>query len=202
MKNLGKKGFSLAEIIIVTAVAAAIFMAVFNFGDSIFSFNSNAQKSLSAQSDGRRILKNITKELRSASPSSVGSYPIMAAGTSSLTFFVNLDSDAYKEQVRYFLQGSELKKGTIKPSGSPLVYNPADEQVVTLIRDVYNGASPIFEYFDSSYTGTSTPLSLPVQITRIRLVRITVKIEKDINKSLGPIIIESQVFLRNLKDNL
>jgi type II secretory pathway pseudopilin PulG len=197
-----KWGFSLVEIIIVVAITSAIFIAVFNFGNSIFSFNSNAQKNLSAQSDARRVLKNIVRELRSASQSSLGSYPITLASTTAVTFFVNIDSDVYKEQIRYFLSGKELKRGVIKPSGSPLSYNQANEQITTLVNDVNNGSTPIFEYFDSSYTGTSTPLSQPVQITKIRLVRITFKIEKDPNKSLGPLIVESQVFLRNLKDNL
>lgn len=202
IKNFNKKGFSLAEIIIVTAIALAIFVAVFNFGQSIFSFNSSSQKNLAAQSDARRVLKNIVRELRSASPSSLGSYPLSLTGTSSLTFFANLDSDAYKEQVRYFLVGKELKRGVTKPSGSPLVYNPANEKIITLIGDINNGATAIFDYFDSNYAGTSTPLSLPVQVTKVRLVRITVKIEKDPNRSLGPFKVESQVFLRNLKDNL
>ena len=197
-----KKGFTLVEILVAVSIATVIFVAVFNFGTSIFSFNSSAQQNLSAQSDARRVLKSMVKEFRSASPSSLGSYPITLASTTTLTFFVNIDSDIYKEQIRYFIQGNELKRGMIKPSGSPLSYNPVNEQVSTLIRDINNGATPIFDYFDSSYTGTSTPLTQPVQITKIRLIRVTVKIEKDPNKPLGPIIIESQVFLRNLKDNL
>ena len=60
----------------------------------------------------------------------------------------------------------------------------------------------IEEYFDSNYTGTSTPLSQPVQATQVRLIRITVRIEKDPNKSPGPLTATSQVFLRNLKNNL
>ena len=197
-----KKAFSLIEIIIVVAIASAIFIAVFDFGNSIFSLNSDAQKNLSAQSGARRVLKDMAKGLRSASPSSTGSYPIALASTTALTFFVNIDSDLYKEQIRYFLQDKELKRGIIKPSGNPLSYNPASEQLITLVGDINNGASPIFEYFDSSYAGTSTPLVQPVSITEIRLVRITLKIEKDPNKSLGPLIVTSQVFLRNLKDNL
>jgi type II secretory pathway pseudopilin PulG len=197
-----KKGFSLVEILVALGISVGIFFAVFNFGNSIFSFNSNAQKNLNAQSDARKVLKDMVKELRSTSPSSLGSYPIVLASTTAITFFSNIDNGAHKEQVRYFLQGKELKKGIIKPSGSPLSYDPASEQIITLIGDINNGATPIFDYFDSNYTGTSTPLSQPVQITKIRLVRITVKIEKDPSKSLGPLIVESQVFLRNLKDNL
>ncbi|MCL5795738.1 MAG: prepilin-type N-terminal cleavage/methylation domain-containing protein, partial [Patescibacteria group bacterium] len=85
-----KRGFSLVEIIIVIAIATAIFLAVFNFGNSIFSFNSNAQKNLSAQTDARRVLKTMAKELRSASPSSLGSYPVALASSTAITFFNSL----------------------------------------------------------------------------------------------------------------
>jgi hypothetical protein len=95
-----------------------------------------------------------------------------------------------------------MKRGVIESSGSPPSYNPANEKTTTIIDGLNNGSTPIFEYFDSSYTGTSTPLIQPVTITQVRLIRITVKIEKDPNKSSGPIIVQSQVFLRNLKDNL
>jgi prepilin-type N-terminal cleavage/methylation domain-containing protein len=203
MKIFNKnKGFSLAEIIIVVAIAGAIFIAVFNFGNSIFTFNSDAQKNLSAQSGGRRVLKNLVKELRSTSPASTGSYPISLASSTAITFFTNLDGDSLKEQVRYFLQNRELKRGVLKPSGTPLVYNPANEQISTLISGINNGSTPVFEYFDANYAGTSTPLVQPVSVTQVRFVRITLKLEQDPNKSLGPIIVESQVFLRNLKDNL
>lgn len=197
------KGFSLMEIIIVIGISAVIFMGVFNFGQGIFSFNSTAQKNLAAQSGARRVLKTIVKELRSTSPSSLGAYPISQVGTSSIIFFSNIDSDVLKEQIRYFLQGTELRRGVVKPSGNPLTYNQANEQVTSLIKDVRNGTStPIFEYYDSNFAGTSTPLTQPVQATQVRLIRITVKIENDPNKSSGPLQVESQVFLRNLKDNL
>ena len=192
----------MAEVIIVVAISAAIFTAVFQFGTSIFSFNTISSSTLSAESDGRRILKTIVKELRSASPSSTGTYPIQVAATSSITFFSNIDADVLKEQVRYFLQNRDLKRGVVKPSGSPLTYNPVNEEISTLVHDIMSTSSPIFEYFDNSYAGTSTPLVQPVTITTIRFIRITIPIEKDINKSPLPIIVQSQVMLRNLKDNL
>jgi prepilin-type N-terminal cleavage/methylation domain-containing protein len=201
IKNFNK-AFSLVEMLVAAAIASAIFLAVFNFGASIFSFNSNAQANLSAQTDGRRVLKNIVKELRSSSPSSLGSYSLTLASSTGITFFVNLDNDIYKEQVRYFLQGRELKRGVIKPSGSPLSYNPANEQLSTVIGDLSNGATPIFDYFDSNYAGTSTPMAQPVQITKVRLIRVTLIIDRDTNRSPSPIMVTSQVFLRNLKDNL
>lgn len=204
MKNnvQSKNGFSLAEIVVVVAIASAIFMAVFNFGAGIFSFNSEAQKNLSAQTDARRVLKVMVKELRSTSPASNGAYPLSFASASSLVFYSNIDSDNLKERIRYFLDGRELKKGVIKPSGSSLVYDPKNEKVVILIRDVNNGATPIFEYFDSSFIGQGSSLVQPVQVTQVRMVRISLLINADPNKSSDPVVVQSQVFLRNLKDNL
>lgn len=196
------RGFSLVEIVIVIGITALVFMGVFQFGQSIFSFNNNAQKNLAAQSSARRVLKIIVKELRSTSPSSLGAYPISQTGTSSITFFSNIDIDPLKEQVRYFISGNDLRRGVTKPSGSPLVYDLGNEQIVTLINDVRNATNtPIFEYFDSTYSGTSTPLTQPVSPTTVRFVRITINIDKDINRP-APFQVDTQVFLRNLKDNL
>lgn len=202
-KNKYKKtGFSLVETIIFTAVALAIFLAVFQFGSFIFSFNRGAEENLNAQAGARRVLRTMVRELRSASPSSLGAYPLLTVGTSTLIFFSNIDSDPLKERVRYFLSGSELRRGVIKPSGQPLTYNTANEQISTLIRDINNGTRPIFEYFDNTYTGTSNPLVQPVQATNVRLIKITLVIERNPARSTGPFITETKVFLRNLKDNL
>jgi prepilin-type N-terminal cleavage/methylation domain-containing protein len=197
-----KKGFSLAEIIVAIAIGSVIFMAVFYFGQDIFSFNSIAQSNLSAQSDARHVLKNIVAQLRSASPGSNGAYPIALANATNLTFFVDLDNDSLKEQVRYFLAGNELKMGVTKPTGPTHIYNLANEQVISLVKDMSNGTTPIFDYFDSNYAGTGNPLTIPVTITAVRFIRITLIIERDPNKSPVPITVTSQVFLRNLKDNL
>jgi len=196
------KGVSLTEIIVSVAIFATVAVALGNFSSDIFTLNSNAEENLSAQSDGRRILKTIVAELRSTSPSSLGAYALSQVATSSLIFFSNIDADPLKERIRYFLQDKNLHKGVIKPSGDPLVYNPADEEIIFLVRDIVNGAVPIFEYFDQTYTGTSTPLIQPVQATSVRLIKITLIIDQDPSRGTGPITVTSQVTLRNLKDNL
>ncbi|MBN2094218.1 MAG: prepilin-type N-terminal cleavage/methylation domain-containing protein [Candidatus Zambryskibacteria bacterium] len=199
--NSKNKGFTLTETIIVIGIACIIFIAVFNFGQSIFSFNLFAQNTLNAQNDARRVLKVMVAELRKASPSSLGAYPIASAEDNSVIFFSNIDDDNYKERVRYFLDGTTLKKGIIKPSGIPLSYHFDSEETYTLIKNIDNGAVPVFDYFDSSYTGTSTPLIQPVATTQVRLIRITLNLNKNPDRQ-DPLIVRSQVFLRNLKDNL
>lgn len=66
-----------------------------------------------------------------------------------------------------------------------------------------NGNSlPSFEYFDTNYTGTSSPLVQPVSPSTVRLIRINQRIDIDPNRSPVPVIFTVQASLRNLKTNL
>ncbi len=196
------RGVGLVEMVVVVAIFSVISIAVWNFGAEIFNFNSTAGSNLTAQSEGRRVLKTMVKELRSVSPSSVGSYALNQTATSSLIFFTDTNGDGVKERIRYFLQGNEVRRGVIIPSGNPLSYNIANESINPIIRGVANGNSAIFVYFDQSYTGTSSPLADPVQATAVRLIKINLILDSDPNKEGGIINVTSQVTLRNLKDNL
>ncbi len=197
-----KTGFTLVEILVSMAIFVMVGLAIANYGRDIFSINTNLQNNLTAQMDGRQVVKKLVAELRSASPSSLGSYPIETAGTSTLVFYSNVDSDVYKERIRYFLTGTTLKRGVIKPSGNPLTYPSGSETLSTIVRDIkVSTSTAIFEYFDGNYAGTTTPLTQPVTISSVRLIRTTIVIEADANKSPNPITITSQAMLRNLKDN-
>lgn len=196
-----QNGFTLLEVLISIAIFVFIALAVGNFGANIFSMNASTQANLSAQLDGRKVLKHLVAELRSASPSSLGSYPLEQAGTSTLIFYTNLDEDTAKERVRYYLSGSTLYRGVIHPSGNPLSYAGA-EKTDSLIHNVSNDSNtPLFEYFDSNQAGTSSPLVQPVTLADVRLIRATIIIDENPARPPSPITITTQVMMRNLKDN-
>lgn len=196
-------GFTVVEMIVVVAIFAMISLAVANFQRSIFQTSSTVSGSLTTSYDARVILRTMTRELRTSSVGSNGSYPLVQAATSSITFFADIDSDNVREQVRYFLVGTNLRKGVIKPSGSPLSYVPANESVATIATNIRNSTStPLFQYFSSSYDGTTAALTNPVSITAVRLVKINLTLDVDIRKAPVSRTYTSQVSLRNLKDNL
>ncbi len=201
-KNNLKQGFTLVEILITIFIITLIGLAVVNFQIDIFSLNKISSDSLNAQTDARKALKVMSAELRSMSPSNNGSYAMALTATSSLTFYMDNDSDNLKEQIRYFQSGTNLKKGVIKPSGTPLTYNGANEVITNLVSDLANSSStPIFYFYDTNYDGTTAPLSTPINIPSVRLIKINIFIDKDINKAPAPINVTTQVSLRNLKDN-
>ncbi len=200
MKN---KGFTITELIISIAILSIIAYAVGSFQYDIFSLNFSAQNSMSAQFDARHITKYFAKELREASNSSLGSYPIALASSTAITFYSDIDNDGLKERVRYYLSGNKIMKGVLAPSLNPIVYNSANEKTTTILTSVLNSTTtPVFEYYNSYYAGTSSPLSFPVNINEVRMVRMYVIIDKDSNKSPTPLKVETKVNIRNLKDNL
>ena len=67
---------------------------------------------------------------------------------------------------------------------------------------VSSSTLPIFQYYTADYSGTSSPMTYPISVSLIRLVKISVIIDRDTSHSPAPIIVTSQVSLRNIKDNL
>lgn len=198
------RGFTLVETLVAMFILTLILAAIMNFGHDLFFINDVSSNSLLAQQEGRQVLRQMVAELRSIAPASGnGSYPLAVAATSSITFFSDLDDDSVPEQIRYFLAGTTLKRGVIKPAGNPLTYNPANEKLSTLVTSVANASGDaIFNYYDDGYAGTSTPLTLPVDVHLARLVKINVVIDANPNRPPAPITVTSQASLRNLKNNL
>jgi len=196
-------GFTLLEVL----VAMGIFLLMILGVSSIWSYASRSKnviwEQLSAQNEGRKTAQDFTNQLRTATQSSIGSFSIESPATSSLIFYSNIDSDSWRERVRYFLVGSILKKGVIKPSGNPLVYNSSNETVTEVAHGVTNGSEPIFTYYGENYNGTTITytLSYPINVTSIRLIGIKLRLEKYPDLSPAPVWVESKVEIRNLKAN-
>jgi hypothetical protein len=203
MKNKIKNkkfGFTVIETLFGISIFIIIVMLLTLFSRNVWIYNGFITGGLADTDAGRTVLKTLTSEIRTASTANNGSYPIAEATTTSFTFYSDIDDDGLKEKVRYFLSGTSLQKGVIKPTGSPLAYNSLDEKITTLIDKLTN--SLLFEYYDTSYEGTTNPLSNPINIPNIRLVKVTIVLDKDPNRSPLPMTFSTQVSIRNLKDNL
>lgn len=205
IKLKNKKGFSLAELLIVVAILGAFAVLVANFQTKIFQYNRIFAGGNFVGSDAQNVVRLMAGEIRSMSPSSAGAFAIESAGTSTFVFFNDIDSDGLKERIRYFASSTDLKRGVIKPSGNPMTYNPTSETFSTIMSNVLNSSStPIFSYYNENYDGTATTsLPLPINVLDVRLVDINVILGgSDPKQSLAPIYASTKVSIRSLKDNL
>ena len=197
------KGFSVIEALVGISILLVIGLVSLSFQTNILSLGKLFSGTLTAEGEARAALKTLSAELRAATPGSDGAYALADTATSTITFYTNTDTDVLKERVRYFLQAKTLKRGVIKPSGSPPTYSSAQEVISTVVRDVANSSTTaLFSYYDKNYDGTGSPLATPTTASLVRLVKITLQIDKNEVALPGIITATTQVSIRNLKDNL
>ena len=195
--KFSRQGFSLLEIVIVTAILVVVLTAGYTFQVNVFRNSATARSILEAEGELRRTLTLLSAELRQAAPANTGSYPITTAASSSLVFYSDTDSDGLRERVRYFLVGDDLRRGIIKPSGSPYSYSQDDETTTTMVRNLAMAGGNIFDY----YNGESEMLPEPTDIAQIRMVGITLMVEENPRLAPEPITLSTKVTIRTLKDN-
>ncbi|MFH1291997.1 MAG: prepilin-type N-terminal cleavage/methylation domain-containing protein [bacterium] len=200
--KLNNQGMSLLEVLVAMAIFSLIMLGVVAMLSFSFKANKIIWEQLSTQNEGRKIVQDFINELRSATYSSIGAYPLETVGDQEIIFYSNIDDDSLRERVRYFLTGSTLKKGVTKPTGIPLSYNTSTETIIEIVHDVYNTTTPIFYYYDQNYGYTSsTPLSQPVAMTNVKMVSFILELEEDPTASPEPFHIETKTEIRNLKTN-
>lgn len=205
MRQIRNAGFTLIELIVSISLLVLVGIAMLDFQRDVFLFSHIFDTGLTAEQQVRKAFKVTTEEIRTASQSSIGEYPLVEVATSSFVFYSDIDNDGLKERIRYFLSASSstLNKGVIKPTGNPLVYNAGSETVNSIVSDVTNGTStPVFNYYDTSYNGTSSPLLNPVPVLLVRLVKITLIVDPNGSRPPEPVTYTTQISMRNLKDNL
>ncbi len=196
-------GFTLVELLIALAIFSVVIVAVGALASNVFIFNSTTSGSYQATQNSQAILRTILKEIREASQGANGAYPLVTTGSTTLSFFSDIDNDGVTEQVTYSLIGTNFYRAVIKAVGAPPSYLVANQATTTLITNVVNGnALPSFQYFDTNYTGTSSPLVQPVVPSKVKLIQINQRIDIDPNRSPLPVIFTVQANIRNLKANL
>lgn len=205
MKKTKKiSGFTLVEMVIVVSIALLVGLAVSGFGRDIFWQNYVWSKTLVAESEAKTAMRHLIAELRTAEPSSTGTYPIELASKDNLIFYSDINNDGKRERLHYWLDGRTLKKGLVYPTGQPYLYATNTESVSVMVNDLINASGLIFSYYDQNYDGTSssTPLSEPIEVKSIRLVKVEFLIDANSFQAPVPLYLSSQVMMRNLKDNL
>jgi prepilin-type N-terminal cleavage/methylation domain-containing protein len=191
MKINLEKGFTLIETLVSIGIFLLIIIAVNTFAVDIFSFNRKIYKNIENTQDIKVFLQDFSREIRSMSISNTGAFPIVEAGTSSITFYSDSDSDDLKEEIKYYVQNDSLLKRVIVPNTNPINYSTSTAQITSVIEGIDTGIN-IFEYFDSSYAGTTTSIVHPVNPYVIKLIKVNISVEGK--------VFTTQVSIRNLKN--
>ncbi len=195
MKRRLFSGFTLVETVVTVALTGFIMLTLAFIIQYFYKTAAYALEQTQAINSARRSVENTVTDLREASYGEDGSYPIVAAATSSVTFFANVLGDGAVEKVHYYLSGPSLFRGTTEPAGNPPSYAGQPETVTLVIDNIRNGTStPLLRYFDAS----GNELPAPVNVAKVASVRIQVL--TDVNPRRAPDVytLDGAATLRNL----
>lgn len=180
------------------ALMTGIAFLITQFSGDLTDYSLRFNNSIFTQQEIQQTLQTILPEIRSATQSSNGVYPIIAASTSSFSFYSDLDRNGTFEQVRYFLQSGIFKKSVIKPTGSPPTYPTSSEVIYDLVHNM--SASTIFYYFDNTATSTfSTSLPSPIDVLKVRTVEINLISNQGVTSTPSLTGVDNRATIRNLR---
>lgn len=191
-----RKGFTLVETLVVVALTGLVGVGLLSMIAYFYRSNAYILESASANESARRGFNESLASLREASYAADGAYPVAGAGTSTVTFYADLDADTAVERVRLFVENGTLYRAVTKAAGNPPSYGGQTEQRVALATWVKNpAASPVFRYVDAA----GAELAAPIDVARVRAVRI--RLEVDVNPLRAPeiVVLEGAATLRNVR---
>lgn len=190
------RGFTLMEMVVVIALTGLVGVGLLSMISYFYRSNAYLLEATSAVDSASRGVNESLTLLRAASYGEDGSYPLMAAATSSVTFYANGDGDHAIERIRLYLSDGVLYQGVTNATGNPPSYTGQTESTSTIATWVKNDvATPVFRYFDSD----GVELTGSINIAAVRTIRA--RLDVDINPQRAPNIltIEGGATLRNLR---
>lgn len=202
IKPIREQGFTILELIIVTAIVMIVIATIFLMQNFLLSQQTSVFQSFLDVENANAGVETMVREIRNARYGDDGAYPFQVCSDQNLTFFTNADTDGDTEKVQYFLDGNQLKKAVIEPSDYPINYNsPAN--ITIIASGINNNSQPVFSYFNSSFSGAGNSLSANLRQLQTRLIKITLIANESINQDQGTdFTITAFAQIRMLKDNL
>ena len=187
------------EMLVTIAILSIMSVALAKIFTDFYKTNDFALEQSEAVDSARSGVSSAMQDLREATYGDDGSYPVLSAATSSITFFSNIDKDTSIEKVRYYLSGGTLYRGITNATSTPPTYAGQSETSSIIAAYVQNAstspATSVFTYFDSS----GNQLSAPFDISDIASVRTSVLIDVDTNRSPATFTLSESATLRNLR---
>ncbi|MEO6536482.1 MAG: prepilin-type N-terminal cleavage/methylation domain-containing protein [Candidatus Paceibacterota bacterium] len=197
LNNIRARGFTLVELLTVISITTVVMLALTSVIRSFYINNEYLLERTQSLDSSRRGVADSIKAIREASYGDDGSYPIAAAGTSTITVYANIDSDSGVEKVKYYLSGTTLYKVVYNAAGSPPVYSSTAFSTTTLATYARNASTtPLFTYYDTN--GTQLATTSP-NIASIASIKVSLLVDLNPNRAPNVFILTETATLRNIK---
>lgn len=195
-----KSGFTLIEILVASAVMVLLGVAFVGLQYILSENQTSAWRNYLSIENANGAVSRFAKEIRNATQSELGSYPLELANDQEIIFYSDYDYDGIVERVHYSLTGTEFIKGIVEPAGDPLIYDAGTEINKTITNIVRNDTDPVFYYYNSDWpTDTvNNPLDVANRISDTTEIKIILSTNPDTATNEYNYQLESSVKVRML----
>lgn len=189
------------EALVTIAIYGVVIIAAAELLRLLYTRTNQQPLMLNAIDSTRSVESDFTNALRDASTGTDGSYPITQASSSQIIFFSSFGYGTSVARIRYFVSGTTLYKGVTLPSGN--AYNLATEAVIPIVVNLGSSTLPVFQYYDGTFAGTTSPLVQPVNINAVTYVQMNLSVPIGaVRNSTSTFLMTTGTMIRNLKTNL
>lgn len=195
---MNTRGFTLLETIMVTSLFTLLTMVLSNTIITLYRTNAYTLAQAYEVNFARRGVEFLVRDMREMTFADDGTYPLVSMGTSSISFFSDIDRDNSVELVRYALASTTLKKYVYNATGTPPTYSTTTPSEVTTIseyvRNIEQATSTFRYYIDGGLRATATST-----VTDIRYIEAYLIVNVDPIRTPGQFTLKSTAAPRNLK---
>ena len=196
-----QSGLSIIEMLVTISIFVIVMGAIVSSVIIFYRSNGFAVEQAFAVNSARMGVEQMVRDIREATLSDVGDYPIIEMSTSTLLFYSDIDRDDSVELVRFFLEDDSFKKGVTNSSGIPPVYAMSTDEGVSAISDNVRNVeedTAIFRYFDSD----GVEVIDFNNIADVSFVQVNLIVNVNPTRLPNEFSVRSSATLRNLKINL
>ena len=179
------------EMIVVLAILSIISLILSRFLVHGFATYQLSREGIDSEEKVARVMRDFEFSLRSTTGLTI-------ASDKELSFYRLYDlTSSSPKKIRYFMDGNVFKVGVTEPVGTApnISYPAAGEKIDYLIENVTDLE---LKYFDDN----NMEMALPVNLPAVRMVGLSISVDRDPNREPLPVGQSTKVSLRNLKKNL
>lgn len=195
-----QRGLSVIEMIVTIAITIVVSGVIVSSVLMFYRGSDYAIEQAFAVENARRGVEQMVRDIREASYSEEGAFPVIEIGTTTILFYSDIDRDEDVERIHFFLDGGTFRKGVAKPTGNPPTYDEDDDTVSIIAENVRNEEenTSIFEYFDSD----GNAITNFNNVADVAFVRVSLIVNVNPIRLPNEFTLRSSATLRNLKINL
>jgi prepilin-type N-terminal cleavage/methylation domain-containing protein len=159
-------GFSLLELLIVTAILPVVLGAAYLVFMTMSGNYSTIAAQSEATSEAQRAMDTMVREIRQAQEITIDGGALEVAQPTRCSFYADMDRDGKPERISYYVDGTDLYRAVGMPTSQVYPYGYVDGPA-TRVVNLTTSSAVVFTYFDDGAPDTVDPNPVPAQVCAV-----------------------------------